>query len=219
MDINEEFRTDRIVFLSKLYELCKYDTKIPADAFDVGRQLHFDDWKTRRIVNYLLDKDFIRKSQYNIPINTGDPPPKQDFLIVPITSAGIDELEGNGYENTGSSIHHHYGNTYRTDIGGVNKSNIQIGSPASIQEINITDAKNKELAEILSQLENNISHLQPEQKIEIHSDIIQLENELSSDKPDKNKIVKTLGLLYNKIKDITPHIGIAVQLANWFKPS
>lgn len=68
-------------------------------------------------------------------------------------------------------------------------------------------------------IENNISHLQPEQKIEIHSDIIQLENELSSDKPDKNKIVKTLGLLYNKIKDITPLIGIAVQLTNWFKPS
>jgi len=51
MDINEEFRIDRIVFLSKLYELCKYDTKIPADAFEIGRQLHFDDPKTQRIVN------------------------------------------------------------------------------------------------------------------------------------------------------------------------
>jgi hypothetical protein len=29
--------------------------------------------------------------------------------------------------------------------------------------------------------------------------------------------VKTMGSLYNKIKYITPLIGIAVQLANWFK--
>jgi len=57
MDINEEFRIDRIVFLSKLSELCKYDTKIPCDAFEVGRQLHFDDEKTGRIVNYLLEKN------------------------------------------------------------------------------------------------------------------------------------------------------------------
>jgi hypothetical protein len=67
-------------------------------------------------------------------------------------------------------------------------------------------------------LKNNISDLQPEQKIEIRSEIIQLENELSSRKPDKQRIEKTLGLLYNKIKDITPLIGIAVQLANWFRP-
>jgi hypothetical protein len=51
----------------------------------------------------------------------------------------------------------------------------------------------------------------------IHSDIIQLENELSSHKPYKNKIVKTMGSLYNKIKDITPLIGIAVQIGDWFK--
>ena len=59
--------------------------------------------------------------------------------------------------------------------------------------------------------------MQPEQKIEINSDILQLENELSSHKLDKNRIVNTMGSLYNKIKDITPLIGIAVQLANWFK--
>jgi hypothetical protein len=218
MDIKEEFKIDRIVFLSKLYELCKYDTKIPADAFDVGRQLHFDDGKTQRIVNYLIEKEFIRKSNYDIPINTGDPPSKQNFLIVFITSAGIDELEGKGHEDTVSSIYHHYGDTYQTDIGSVDRSNIQIGSRESIQEINTTEAKNKELAEILSQLKNNISDLQPEQKIEIRSEIIQLENELSSHKPDKQRIEKTLGLLYNKIKDITSLIGIAVQLANWFRP-
>jgi hypothetical protein len=97
MDINEEFRIDRIVFLSKLSELCKYDTKIPCDAFEVGRQLHLDDGKTGRIVNYLLEKKFIRKSQNDIPINTGDPRPKQNFLIIFITSAGIDELEGKGH--------------------------------------------------------------------------------------------------------------------------
>lgn len=217
MDINEEFRIDRIVFLSKLSELCKYDTKIPCDAFEVGRQLHFDDGKIGRIVNYLLEKKFIRKSQNDIPINTGDPRPKQNFLIIFITSAGIDELEGKGHENTSSSIYHHYGDYYQTDIGNVDKSNIQIGTLGSTQEINITEAKNKELAEILSQLKNNINDLQPEQKIEINSDILQLENELSSPKSDKNRIVNTMGSLYNKIKDITPLIGIAVQLANWFK--
>jgi hypothetical protein len=219
MDINEEFRIDRIVFLSKLYELCKYDTKIPADAFEIGRQLHFDDPKTQRIVNYLLEKEFIRKSKYDIPISTDDPRPKQNFLIVFITSAGIDELEGKGHENTGSSVHHYYGDTYQADIGSVDKSNVQIGTRESTQEINISESKNKELTEILSKLKNNINDLQPEQKSGINSNILQLENELSSHKPDKNSIVKTLGSLYNKIKDITPLIGIAVQLANWFKDS
>ncbi len=89
MNFGEEFRRDRMAFLAKLYEMCDYNTKTPKDAFEVGRQLSFDEEKTARIVNYHLEKGFIRKTQFDIPINTGDPPPQRKFLIVFITSQGM----------------------------------------------------------------------------------------------------------------------------------
>lgn len=219
MSVSEEFRTDRVAFLTKLYEMCKYDTKIPADAFEVGRPLHFDDGKTRRVVNYLLEKEFIRKSQYDIPISTGDPRPQRNFLIVFITSAGIDELDNKESRTSVSDIHQYYGNTYQTEIKDVDKSNIQIGTQGSTQTTNISDAKNKELTEILNQLKNGLGDLQPEETMEIQSEIIKIENGLTSRNHDKNGVENAIGSLYNKIKDMTPLLGIAIQIANWFKPT
>jgi hypothetical protein len=216
MSVTEEFRKDRVVFLAKLYEMCKYDSKIPADAFEVGRQVSFDDEKTTRTVNYLLEKGSIKKSEW-IPINTGDPRPVQNFLIVFITSAGIDELEDKEPKTSVPDIHHHYGNTYQTEIKDVDKSNIQISTQGSTQTTNISEAKNKEFTEILNQLKNKFGDLPPEQTVEIQSEIIKIENELTSRNHDKNRVENAIGSLYNKIKVITPLLGIAIQIANWFK--
>jgi hypothetical protein len=210
-----DFKRDRVSFLTKLYEICEYNTKIPVDAFEVGRQLGFDEAKTERTVNYLLEKEFVRKSK-SIPINTGDPRPQRNFLIVFITSNGIDELDKQPERSSVADIHQHFGNSYQ--IGNVDKSNIQIGTQGSTQlSTNMNDEKNKELAEILNQLKNNLNTLQPEQTVEIQSDIAEIENELTSPNHDKNRLKHTVGSLYNKIKDVVPLLGFAMQLANWFK--
>jgi coenzyme F420-reducing hydrogenase delta subunit len=218
MDINE-FKRDRIKFLVQLCQSCSYDTKRGANAFEIGRELQFDDEKTNRIVNYLLEKKFIRKSQFDIPINTGDPPSQENFLLIFITPEGIDQLTKEEHSETVSSVYHDYGDTYQTDIRHVDKSNIQIGDQGYIHSVNITEAESKQLANILTQLKNMIHDLQPEQKNEIQYDVLKLENELYSHTSDKNKIVKTVSTLYNKIKDITPLIGIAIQLGSLFKPT
>ncbi|MGC1930788.1 MAG: hypothetical protein WA667_17600 [Candidatus Nitrosopolaris sp.] len=217
LNVGKEFKRDRVSFLTKLYEMCKYNTKIPVDAFEVGRQLGFDEAKTGSTVNYLLEKTLVRKSE-SIPISTGDPRPQQNFLIIFITSKGIDELDEQERPSV-ADIHQHYGNTYQ--ITDVNKSNIQIGTQGSSQlsTININDAKNKELAEILNQLKNNLSALQPEQTVEIQSDIAKIQNELTSANHDENRLEHAIGSLYDKIKDVIPLLGIAMQLANWFKPT
>jgi hypothetical protein len=217
MDINE-FKRDRIEFLAKLCESCNYNTTSGADAFEIGRQLQFDDDKTIRIVNYLLEKKFIRKSKFDIPINTGDPPPQRNSLLVFITSDGIDKIDKTE-PKTVSSIHHYHGDTYQTDIGKIEYSNIHIDDLESVHTINITEAKNKELVNIVAQLKNNTIDLPPELKNEIQSDIVKLENEFSSDVPDKNRVVRAMRSLYNKTKDSSPLIGIAIQIANWLKPA
>ena len=127
MSVNEDFTKDRITFLTKLHEMCEYNTRKPVDAFEVGRRLSFDDGKTRRIVTYLLEKAYVRKSEW-IPINTGDALPQQNFLIIFITSTGIDKLENKESREAVSDIHHHYGDTYQTEIKDVEKSNVQIYS-------------------------------------------------------------------------------------------
>jgi hypothetical protein len=82
-----------------------------------------------------------------------------------------------------------------------------------------SESKSKELTEILNQLKSKIDGLQTERKMEIQSDIVIIENELSSQKQDKIRVENALGSLYNKIKDITLLLGIAIQIANWFKPA
>ncbi len=85
--------------------------------------------------------------------------------------------------------------------------------------MSITESKSQELTEILSQLKSKIDDLQTEEQTEIQSDIAIIENELASKRQDKTKVENTLGSLYNKIKEITPLLGIAIQIANWFKPA
>jgi chromosome segregation ATPase len=82
-----------------------------------------------------------------------------------------------------------------------------------------SESKSKELTEILNQLKSKIDGLQTKQKMEIQSDIVIIENELSSQRQDKTRVEHALGSLYNKIKDMTPLLGIAIQIANWFKPA
>lgn len=123
--VDEDFTRDRIAFLTKLYEMCEYDTRKPVDPFEVGRQLSFDDGKIRSILNYLLEKAYIRKSEWT-PINTGDTLPQQDFLIIFITAAGIDKLENKDSSESVSETHRHYGNTYQTEIRDVEKSTYRL---------------------------------------------------------------------------------------------
>lgn len=85
--------------------------------------------------------------------------------------------------------------------------------------MSITEPKSQELTEILSQLKSKIDDLQTEEKTEIRSDIAIIDNELASKRQDKTKVENTLGSLYNKIKEITPLLEIAIQIANWFKPA
>ena len=218
MNFGEEFKRDRIAFLTKLYGMCDFNTNTPKDAFEVGRQLIFDEEKTARIVNYLLEKGFIRKTQYDIPINTGDPPPQRKFLIVFITSQGIDELETEKPEVKASDIHNYYGDTYQTEFTSVDKSNIQIGSQGSTQRMDITEVKRKELVEILNQLKEKVSDLEPGQRAEVQSDILQVEKTISSSDHDKTRFEKAIGSLYNKLKENAPFLGLAIQLADWFRP-
>lgn len=76
----------------------------------------------------------------------------------------------------------------RLEIKDVDKSNIQIGTQGSTQTTNISDAKNKELTEILNQLKNGLGDLQPEETMEIQSEIIKIENGLTSRNHDKNGV-------------------------------
>jgi hypothetical protein len=165
VSVNEDFTKDRITFLTKLYEMCENDTRKPVDAFEVGRRLSFDDGKTKRIVNYLLEKAYVRKSEW-IPINTGDALPLQNFLIIFITSAGIDKLENKESRESVSDIHHHYEDTYQD----VEKSNDQIGIQESTQAVNISESKSKELTEILNQLRSKINDLQNGNSIQYCND-------------------------------------------------
>jgi hypothetical protein len=49
MDTNEEFREEhRTAFLAKLCESYNYDTTSGADAFKIGKQVHFDDVKNEK---------------------------------------------------------------------------------------------------------------------------------------------------------------------------
>ena len=183
-------------------------------AFEVGRQLRFDEEKTARIVNYLLEKRFIRKTKFDIPINTGDPPPQRKFLIVFITSQGIDELETEKPEVKASAIYNYYGDAYQTKVTSVDKSNIQIGSRGSTQSMDISEGKRKELLEILNQLKEKASDLEPGQREEVHYDIVQLEQTISSSDHDKTRLERVIGSLYTKLKENTPLLEFAIQLAD-----
>jgi hypothetical protein len=55
--------------------------------------------------------------------------------------------------------------------------------------------------------------LPTEQRMEIQSNIAMIENELAQ---DETRVENGIGSLYNKIKDITPLLEIAIQIANWF---
>ena len=59
---------------------------------------------------------------------------------------------------------------------------------------------------------HNINDLQPEQKIVIHSDILQLENELSSHRPDK--IGQQRHSVYSIIKS---HHNYTIPLNTWIQ--
>src|SRR5690349_20969227 len=209
----EELKADRKSFLSKLYELSGYNPRIPIDGFEVGRQLNFDEDKTTSIMNYLLEKKQIRKSDISIPINTGDPPPSRPFMIIFITSKGIDELDT---ETTQPTTSYQYGDVYHTQIGSTDKSNIQVGpSRNNVYEV-IETGTITEITSIINNLKDTLKNteMQFEKRSEIESDTHELERELSTQQPNKSKIRSTLGSLYNKMNNVAPFISIAIQLAD-----
>lgn len=107
--------------------------------------------------------------------------------------------------------------TYQTDVTSIDRSNIQIGSQGSTQRMYLTEVKRKELLEILNELKEKVSDLEPEQR-EVHSDIVQVEKTISASDHDKIRLERVIGSLYNKLKENAPLLGFAMQLADWFRP-
>jgi hypothetical protein len=219
MDSGHVFKKEINAFLDKVSKRSNNNTKLPVDAFEIGKELNNTEEKTTTIVNYLLEKEFIRTSQQRI--NSGDPLPPHKFQLIYITTKSIDEVYKEDRKSGSTSAYNQYGDIYNTNMSSTDRSNVQIGTKESSQNLEINEATTEELRSILVDLKNGIKNnndsIQPERKSEIESGIHELEQELSQHKRDKNRIVKAAGLLYNKINDVTPLAGIALQLVNCIK--
>jgi rubrerythrin len=55
------FATEVKEFLTRMCEMCNYNTKVSTDVYEVGAKLKLEEKKTEQIVNYSIEKEWLRE--------------------------------------------------------------------------------------------------------------------------------------------------------------
>jgi hypothetical protein len=164
-------------------------------------------------VNYVLQKRWVRENDPRFNrINTGDPPPKQRFRFIFLTSEGLDR-----HYKIRDSAGSHYGDNITAYLTNTQQSPIQIGSKNSTQSVIFDEGDTQTLRNIIAEIEKIVrdktEEIPPEIKSQVESDTTDLKQELTKSNKNKNSIHRKATLLFNKIKNVPPFASIAFQLA------
>jgi hypothetical protein len=221
MKSGKSFKDEVKDFLAKVCELSNYNTKTPVDAFEAGAKLNLDEGKPEQIVNYSLEKEWIREPDRTFDrVATGDPPPSRKFRFIFITSKGIDKQYEEEQEYDAIPPNPHIGDIITTNIHHAEQSPIQIGKGSTQNDV-LSDGQIEELRKILAKIEQTTrdkgSEIPSDKESEVELDVRDINQEIVKPKGDRDnsKILTKVRSLGDKIKDLAPYVGLAAQISGW----